>query len=58
MDAFDMWLKANLAASAFAAEQLRLEAERRQIEEERAYLRLELAPPMEFQASSFTDDAE
>jgi len=41
MDDFENWLRANLAKSAFAAEQLRLEAERRRQEEElRAHARL------------------
>jgi len=41
MNDFKNWLKANLAKSAFAAEQLRLEAERRRQEEElRPYLQL------------------
>ena len=51
MNEFEKWLKANLAKSAFAAEQLRLEAERRRHEEEqRAYLRLhapDAFPPSE-----------
>lgn len=43
MSDFEDWLQANLARSAFAAEQLRREAERRRQEEEmRPSVRLEL----------------
>lgn len=40
MNEFEIWLNANLAQAAFAAEQLKLEAERRRQEEQRAWLRL------------------